>query len=266
MKLGLDGKTAFVSGAHRGTGAVIARLLAEEGMQVIVHGPAPGDADATVGELRSAGHDAIAAHGDLTTDEGADAAIAACEGGPVDVLINNWGGVAPGRWEDSDPGTWHADYERNVLSMVRLSIRLSDGMKARGWGRIVNLGTLGTIQPPARTPHYYAAKSALAGASASLARELGGHGITVNLVSPGLIRTDEVEAHFRARAVRKGWGDDWAEIEKRAMKEMGGGNPTGRMSTREDVAAAVVFLASDPAAHINGVNLRVDGGAAALAL
>ena len=132
MKLGLDGKTAFVSGAHRGTGAVIARLLAEEGMQVIVHGPAPGDADATVGELRSAGHDAIAAHGDLTTDEGADAAIAACEGGPVDVLINNWGGVAPGRWKDSDPGTWHADYERNVLSMVRLSIRLSDGMKARG--------------------------------------------------------------------------------------------------------------------------------------
>ena len=80
-----------------------------------------------------------------------------------------------------------------------------------------------------------------------------------------MLREDQ-NRWFRARAARKGWGEDWAEIEKRAMKEMGGGNPTGRMSTREDVAAAVVFLASDPAAHINGVNLRVDGGAAALAL
>jgi 3-oxoacyl-[acyl-carrier protein] reductase len=266
MKLGLEGKTALVSGAHRGTGAVIAAQLAEEGARVFVHGHAEGEADEIVAAIRSAGHQAHSAHGDLTTNEGADLALAGLQSDPVDILINNWGGVAPGRWSAADPEAWHEDYERNVLSMVRLSTRVAEPMKAAGWGRIVNLGTLGTVQPPARTPHYYAAKSALAGASASLARELGPHGITVNLVSPGLIRTDEVEAHFRTRAERKGWGDDWAEIEKRAMEEMGGGNPSGRMSTREDVAAAVVFLSSVPAGHISGINLRVDGGAAALSL
>lgn len=268
MNLGLGGRTAFVSGAHRGTGAVIAAMLAAEGARVAVHGPAPGDADAVAADIAATGATAVAVAGDLTTDAGAASAMdaAAAALGAVSVLINNWGGVAPGRWSDATTEAWHADYERNVLSMVRLSRRAAPAMTAAGWGRIVNLGTLGTIQPPARTPHYYAAKSALAAASASLSRELGPHGITVNLVSPGLIRTDEVEAHFRARAAQKGWGSEWPEIETRAMQEMGGANPSGRMSTREDVASAVLFLASVPAAHINGVNLRVDGGAGGLSL
>lgn len=268
MDLGLTGKTALVSGAHRGTGAVIARQLAQEGAVVAVHGPAEGDSDQVVHEIEQSGLTVFAVHGDLTTDEGADLAIrqVSKKSAPPHILVNNWGGVAPGRWAETDAKTWHADYERNVLSMVRLSSRVADHMKERGAGRIISLGTLGTIQPAARTPHYYAAKSALAAASASLARELGPYGITVNLVSPGLIRTDEVETHFKARAERKGWGSDWAEIEKRAMEEMGGGNPSGRMSTREEVAAAVLFLAGEPASHISGINLRVDGGAAGLSL
>lgn len=268
MDLGLTGKVAVVSGAHRGTGAIIASMLATEGAIVGVHGPKQGDSDSVVREIQQTGHTAFALWGDLTTDEGAAQTISGAmeNASAPSILINNWGGVAPGRWTDTKAETWHADYERNVLSMVRLSALASEHMKAEHFGRIVNLGTLGTVQPAARTPHYYAAKSALAAASASLARELGPHGITVNLVSPGLIKTDEVEAHFRARAQRKGWGSDWAEIEKRAMEEMGGGNPSGRMSTREEVAAGVLFLASKPASHISGVNLRVDGGAGGLSL
>ena len=257
-----------MSGAHRGTGSVIAQQLAREGAVVAVHGPDRGDSDDVVREIEKSGHSAIAVHGDLTTNEGADLAIHAVskESAPPLVLVNNWGGVAPGRWENADADTWHADYERNVLSMVRLSSRAASYMKETGAGRIINLGTLGTVQPAARTPHYYAAKSALAAASASLARELGPYGITVNLVSPGLIKTAEVEAHFRARAERKGWGSNWGEIETRAMEEMRGDNPSGRMSTREEVAAAVVFLAGEPASHISGINLRVDGGASGLSL
>jgi len=268
MNLGLEGRVALVTGAHRGTGAVIARMLAAEGARVAVHGPEAGDAAETVAQIVEAQFTAASVDGDLTTDEGADQVLAAtlAAAGQPTILINNWGGVAPGRWSEADMDVWHSDYERNVLSMARLSARVAPHMKDEGFGRIVNLGTLGTVQPPARTPHYYAAKSALAAASASLARELGPHGITVNLVSPGLIRTAEVEAHFRARAERNGWGDDWPTIEKRALEEMGGGNPSGRMSTREEVAAAVVFLASAAASHIAGVNLRVDGGAASLSL
>jgi len=268
MDLGIAGKSAFVSGAHRGTGAVIARMLAEEGACVFAHGPRAGDADDTVSSLRADGFVANAVAGDLTTDDGVQDALShvVAGGKDIDILVNNWGGVAPGRWSAADATTWHADYERNVLSMVRLSSALCGSMKAQGWGRIISLGTQGTVQPPARTPHYYAAKAALAAASASLARELGPFGITVNLVSPGLIRTAEVEAHFRRRAAAKGWGDDWAAIEARALDEMGGQNPSGRMSTREEVAAAVVFLAGAPAGHISGVNLRVDGAASALSL
>lgn len=268
MDLGLTGKVTAVSGAHRGTGAIIASMIAAEGAIVAVHGPEKGDSDGTVREIQQSGHSAFAVWGDLTTDEGASQAISGTieNAAAPSILINNWGGVAPGRWADTNAETWHADYERNVLSMVRLSALASEHMKAEHFGRIVNLGTLGTVQPAARTPHYYAAKSALAAASASLARELGPHGVTVNLVSPGLIKTDEVEAHFRARAERKGWGSDWPEIEKRALEEMGGGNPSGRMSTREEVAAAVLFLAGKSASHISGINLRVDGGAAGLSL
>lgn len=268
MDLGLKGKTALVTGAHRGTGAIIAAMLAAEGCRVAVHGPHEGDSNATVADIEAAGHVAFPVFGVLTTDDGADKALSltSATAGLPDILINSWGGVTPGRWTGTEAETWHADYERNVLSMVRLSSRAAEHMKEQRAGRIVNLGTLGTVQPPARTPHYYAAKSALAAASASLARELGSFGITVNLVSPGLIRTDEVETHFRQRAERKGWEGGWDEIEARAMEEMGGANPSGRMSTREEVASAVLFLAGEPASHISGINLRVDGGAAALSL
>lgn len=268
MRFGLSGRVALVTGAHRGTGAVIAQMLAAEGATVAVHGHAPGDAQEVVRAIRAAGGSAAEVHGDLTEDAGAAAVVeaAAEQAGPPLILINNWGGVAPGRWLEGDLAPWYEDYERNVLSAVRLARLCAPPMQAAGWGRIVNLGTLGTLQPPSRTPHYYAAKAALAAASASLARALGPHGITVNTVSPGLIRTQEVESHIRTLAARNNWGDDWAEIERQALAHFGSASPSGRMSTREDVASAVVFLASEPAGHISGVNLRVDGGAGAMPL
>ena len=109
-------------------------------------------------------------------------------------------------------------------------------------------------------PHYYASKGALATLTVSLAKELAGSAITVNTVSPGLIRTAEVEAQYRAVAKRKGWGESWAEIEAGIMAE-GGANPLGRIARVEEVADLVVFLASDRAGFINGQNIRIDGGA-----
>ncbi len=132
-------------------------------------------------------------------------------------------------------------------------------MIANGWGRIVNLGTIGSTQPNARMPAYYAAKGALANLTVSLAKELAGSGVTANLVSPGLIRTAEVEAQYRTIARRKGWGDKWEEIEAAIQRE-GGATPVGRMATRQEVADVVAFLASPRAAMIDGHNIRIDGG------
>jgi 3-oxoacyl-[acyl-carrier protein] reductase len=135
-------------------------------------------------------------------------------------------------------------------------------MKRAQWGRIVNLGTIGSHRPGNTMPHYYAAKGALATLGVSLTQDLAGTGITVNTVSPGLIHTPDLEQGYRARARKKGWGDDWDTILQHIIQE-DFPNPCQRLATRQEVADLVVFLCSDNAGFINGQNIRIDGGAIA---
>jgi 3-oxoacyl-[acyl-carrier protein] reductase len=253
MDLDLHGRTALVSGSHRGTGQIIAARLAAEGARVLVHGMRPGQAEAAVAEL-GCGH---AVTGDITTDAGADAVAEACAGERVDILINNYGTADAGSWEDSDSGDWIRAYQHNVLSAVRLTRRFLPPMRERGWGRIINLGTVGSTRPAARMPHYYAAKGALATATISLAKAVADSGVRVNLVSPGLILTPEVEAAYLARGRREGWGDDWQAVEPRVAADI----PIRRIARREEVADLIAYLASPLADAVHGQNIRIDGGA-----
>lgn len=263
MNLDLRGKRVLVTGSHRGTGEATARAFAAEEATVFVHGFEPGQADAVAASIAQHGGEAFSVHGDLTNDAGADTLAAALGHEGVDVLVNNYGVAVGGRWSEDSSEHWHEMYERNVMTGVRMARRLTPAMKERGWGRVIFLGTVGSVRPRAVMPGYYAAKAALPAVVLSLAKELSGTGITVNCVSPGVLRTAEVEAHFRARAARKGWGDDWNEIERRALAEtMGAGSPATRLGLPSEVAATVLFVASAQAAYINAVDLRVDGGAA----
>jgi NAD(P)-dependent dehydrogenase (short-subunit alcohol dehydrogenase family) len=115
-------------------------------------------------------------------------------------------------------------------------------------------------RPGAAMPHYYASKAALANLTISLAKDLAGTGITANTVSPGLIKTPEVEQWFRHLAQKKGWGDDWDEIERAGVREVMS-NPLARMARPEEVADLVVFVACERGAYVNGAHLRIDGGA-----
>jgi 3-oxoacyl-[acyl-carrier protein] reductase len=243
MDLGLHNKTALVTGANRGTGQVIASMLAAEGATVLTHANTPAE-----------GADLVA---DIATTEGCQQLLEQLADRPVDILVNNYGSANRHNWQDTDTDKWLEMYQVNVLSAARLAQGLMAGMTQAGWGRIVNLGTIGSHQPNNIMPAYYAAKGALATLGVSLAKELGGTGITVNTVSPGLILTDEVEAAYRVRAEKKGWGEDWEAMAVQTDFP----NPCGRIARREEVADLVVFLCSERAAYINGQNIRIDGGA-----
>jgi 3-oxoacyl-[acyl-carrier protein] reductase len=262
MDLQLGGRVALVTGSSRGTGEAIAKGLASEGAVVVVHGPTEADAAPVAEAIRAAGGRAHVAAGDIATDAGAAAVAAAAlaQTGTVDILVNNYGSASRGSWLETPSEEWIAVYEKNTLSAARLIRALVPAMKARGWGRIIQIGTIGSTRPGAVMPHYYASKGALANMTVSLAQELAGTGITVNIVSPGLIKTREVEATYRKRAARDGWGDDWGAIEARIASEVMP-NLVGRIARTEEVADLVAFLASPRAGYLTGINIRIDGGA-----
>lgn len=263
MELGLAGRVALVTGSHRGTGAGIAAALAREGATVWVHGFEPGQAEAVADPLRASGLDALPVAGGLLDDAAVDdlAGRVLERSGRIDVLVNNYGVAEAGRWFDTPTQEWVSIYQKNVLAGVRLVQAFVPGMRERGWGRVVWLGTVGSLRPAARMPHYYASKAVLPNVCLSLAKELAGSGITVNLVSPGLIATDEVRAHLKRRAAANGWGEDDAAIARAAQRE-GAGSLGGRLVEVDEVASLVAFLASERAASINAGHLRIDGGAA----
>lgn len=258
MNLQLSNKVALVTGSERGTGEIIAKTLAGEGARVVFHSNDEGLA----AKVASGVDNACAVWGDISSDEGAAQVISQLHDavGAVDILVNNYGTASAGGWRQTVVDDWLAMYQKNVLSAMRLIQALSPAMREQGWGRIVQLGTIGSHQPGAVMPHYYSAKGALATMTASLTQELSHTGITVNTVSPGYIRTAEVEADCRRLAKKNHWGDDWDIIEKKLV-ETRYPNPCGRIANRQEVADLVVFICSENAGFINGQNIRIDGGA-----
>lgn len=256
MDLQLEGLRALVTGAHRGTGSVIARRLAEEGARVLVHGFEAETTAAVAAGLPGA----TPVTGDLFSDAGARELWEACTAdGPVDILVNNYGVSARGSFTATSGEEWHDLYDHNVLTAMRLARHALPAMQTRKWGRIINLGTAGTFSPGAGNPHYYAAKGALNTATEALAQAAADSGVSVNLVAPGLIRTPEVEAWVRQQAERLGWQGDWPELERRFVSERFP-NATGRMAEREEIADLVCFLASPRSGYLHGQILKIAGG------
>lgn len=251
MELGLKNRNVLVTGSNRGTGRIIADSFAAEGANVIYH---------RLQETDEGPADAQLTTGDICTEEGADSVFHQVESiaGQLDILINNYGKATRGNWASTGMDEWQSIYDVNTLSAVRMIQRFSPHMSAGS--RIINLGTIGSTRPNNIMPHYYAAKGALATMTVSLAKELGPRGITVNLVSPGLIRTPEVEATYLETARKRGWGESFEQAEPQ-ITEHYFPNPLGRIATREEVANVVLFLASERASFVNGQNIRVDGGA-----
>ncbi len=261
MDMGLTGRVVLVSASYRGTGAGTARVFAQEGAVVAVHGFEPGQADVVVAGITQAGGRAAAVHGPLDTDADARALVSAVEQelGAIDILVNNYGEPRGHNWQ-TPADEWIDGLDRNLLTAVRLTQQVVTGMVARGWGRVVFLSTVGTARPGRENADYYGAKAALHPVARSLAKELAGTGVTANVVSPGLIGTDEVREMVTRRAARDGVTGSWADIEAWGSQHVLS-NLTGRLATPEDIGRLVAFVASEAGGHINGADLRIDGGA-----
>ena len=254
MDLDLTNRTVLVTGSYRGTGLVIARSFVAEGAQVFVHGFTAEQTEAGVAEIGGG----TPVCGDIRTEDGADA-VAEVLGAAPDILVNNYGAASRAYWDGATAAEWTEMYEVNVLSAQRLIHRFLPAMKERDYARIINLGTAGSLAPGARNPHYYAAKAALVAMTTSLAQDVAGTAVRVNLVSPGMILTPEVEAGYMRRAAREGWGDNWTDVEPHVAADI----PIRRITRREEVADLVLFLASPRADAIHGQNVVIDGGALA---
>lgn len=240
----LDGKTALVTGASGGLGDAIARTLHAQGARVALSGTRTNALDALAAELGEGAH---ACPADLRDPAAADALVTAAEAacGPVDILVNNAGltrDTLALRMKDAD---WQTVLDVDLSAPFRLARAALRGMVRRRGGRIIGIGSIvGHTGNPGQA-NYAAAKAGLAGMTKALAQEVGSRGVTVNLVAPGFIETPMTDA---------------LSAEQRA--KLTGAIPLGRMGRPADVAAAVLYLASEEAAWVTGATLHVNGGMA----
>ena len=262
MDLELRGKVALVTGSTSGIGEAAVRRLALEGASVIVHGRRTAEAERVVTEITAAGGTAKAALGDLSSDEGAEqvAKAALSAFGPVDILVNNAAVFRTDNWNTLDAADWIDQYNLNVGSIVRVVKHILPPMRERGWGRIIQMSSVGAMMPSNMTLNYGGTKAAVAVFSTGLAKVLAGTGITVNTVTPGPVLTHMLEGWIRDIAKARGWSGDLPEWERQFATDVRT-NPLGRVGRVEELADLLAFLASPRAGFINGANIRVDGGA-----
>jgi 3-oxoacyl-[acyl-carrier protein] reductase len=241
----LDGKVALVTGGSRGIGRAIALSFAREGGVVVVNYVTRQDeADRVVAEIRAGGGQALAVRADVGREVEARALVAAADKfGRIDILVNNAGVFRPGHVGALEGQALEQMMAVNVRGVLHCVEAVVPGMRARRSGRIVNVSSIAALgTAAAETTPYAMTKAALNVLTKRLALELGPLGITVNAVCPGFIATD--------MAASSG-----ASMEAMARKSM-----LGQVGTPEDIAHAVLFLASDEARFVTAQILTVDGG------
>ncbi|SEW25425.1 NAD(P)-dependent dehydrogenase, short-chain alcohol dehydrogenase family [Luteibacter sp. 329MFSha] len=264
VDLRLSGKIALVTGSTSGIGAAIARMLAAEGVSVVVHGRDAARAAAVVESIEAAGGRASMALGDLAIAVQAEsvADVARAAFGQIDILVNNVGGssdTSHADWFGASVDEWAENYNANTLAAVRLTRALVPAMCERGWGRVIQISSRNAISPHAQFPAYGAAKAALNNLTLSLSKSLAGTGVTANAIMPGLIYTPQLDHWFATTA--KPLGSDDPEVGKQHVLRNVVRQTVDRLGMPEDIAIAACLLASPLNDFMTGTIFRIDGGA-----
>jgi 3-oxoacyl-[acyl-carrier protein] reductase len=247
MNLGLEGTAAIVGGASAGMGLAIARALAAEGSSVTMC--ARGEDRLRESAAGIAG--AIAIAGDVRDqailERLVDETVSAR--GRLDIVVNNAGGPPPGTFESTPDEAWADAFELSLRSAVRLTRLALPHLRASGRGRIVNITSWSVREPIPNLMLSNAIRPGVVGWAKALAHEVGRDGITVNTIAPGKVATGRMRELWESRP-------DPAAAEAEDIASI----PVGRMGQPQEIAAAVAFLCSKPAAYISGAVLPVDGG------
>ena len=245
----LHGRVALVTGGARDMGRAIALELARRGADVVIgYHASAATAHETVGEIVALGVRGLAVAADVREAPEVEELASAAEafgGGRVDILVNNAGGlVRRSPFAEVTPELLEETLRLNFLSASAACRALLPGMAERGYGRVVNVGSIAAHTGNPTNHHYAAAKAALTSLGRSLTKEYAPLGVTINTVAPGLIDNAFHVVHTT----------------RSMFEEMVKAIPAGRAGTNEDVAAAVAFLVSDAAGYISGDVLHVNGG------
>lgn len=258
MDLGLRGRAAIVTGASRGIGRQVARGLAAEGCAVLACGREEAPLQALATEIADLGGEVTTLALDVTATGAAAALVDACVErlGRLDIVVNNAGRADAKPLEQLTDQDWRDGLELNFLAAARLSVAAIPVMRAARWGRLVHVASISGREPDPLFAPYSAAKAALLNLSTSLSRAFAADGILSSCVVPGVTLTELVAANAAASAERTGASPDEVMAKMLAKHDPA----SGRFGTPDEVADAVVFLASERAAWITGAALEVDGG------
>jgi len=245
----LNNKVALVTGSSRGIGAAIARLFAQEGAKVVVHGRDTSAMSSVQADIERAGGKVMCVTADITKFGEIESMRSQIEEtfGPVDILIANAGQnlVMPGPFEEISEEGWHATINVNLTATFLTIKSFLPGMKERKTGNIITISSAAARRPTSRSPiPYTAAKAGIQILTQIVAAQVGPYGIRANCITPETILTERNQQSI-------------PDEQKQSLVEM---HPIKRLGTPEDVASAALFLASEDAAWITGIILDVAGG------
>lgn len=253
MDLGISGRRALICASSQGLGRACAEALAAEGVALTLTGRDRERLEATANEISQRfGVSVNSAVGDITTDEGRQAALNACPA--PDILVNNAGGPPVGDWRTFSREQWHAAMDGNLLSAVMLTRDVVDGMAERGFGRILNITSALVKQPNAMLSLSVAARLGLTGFMKGIAETYASRNVTINNLLPEQFETDRLRSNMAKIAASR--NKTFEDVRADSIKT----NPAGRFGRVEEFGAICAFYASAHAGFLTGQNVLIDGG------